>query len=170
MKSLLFILLPGILSAQSNLQAAGDSTLTNILVGSGVTLQGQVNYTKDIYLAKSDGSAPVRLTTFDPTNSVPGATWVAISPDGMRGAYLALLKSGGALSEEVHSLDPVTGADRLIAVNTTACSQAPCLRALSFSQDGTRLIWNTPTQVVVANYDWSAMQQLPAASYRRRPT
>lgn len=170
MKSLLFLLLPCILSAQGILQPAGDSTLTNILVGSAVTLQGQVNYTKDIYLAKSDGSAPVRLTNFDPTNTTPGATWVAISPDGTRGAYLAVLNSGGVRSEEVHALDPVTGADRRIAVNMTSCGQQPCLYELSFSQDGSKLVWENSGQIFVADYDGSAVQQLVTGDLSATPS
>jgi uncharacterized protein (TIGR03437 family) len=143
-------------------------------VGSGVTPQGQINYTKDIYLAKSDGSAPRRLTTFDPTNYAPGATGVAISPDGTRGGYLAILNSGGMRTEEVHTLDIATGTDRRIAVNTTGCIHptdicpdcfTPCLQSLSFSQDGTKLIWSATApangnQIFVINYDGSGLQQI----------
>lgn len=170
MRLALLLLFPFSVAGQTGmLQPAGDSTFTNVLVGSAVTPAGQVGYTKDIYLVKSDGSAPARLTTFSQSNNAPGATGVAISPDGTRGAYLAILNSGGAQSEEVHTIDLPGGADRRIAVNTTACAQVPCLHNLSFSQDGSKLIWNGAASpggnaIFAGNYDGSAVRQITSGS------
>jgi hypothetical protein len=157
---------------------AGDRTLSNVLLGSGVTPQGQVSYTKDIYLLKPDGSAPKRLTTFDQTNYAPGATGVALSRDGTRAAYLAILNSGGKRSEEVHAIDPVTGTDRLLAVDTAGCVQPknvcpdcynPCLQNASFSQDGSEVIWNANGTIFVAEYDGSGVRQLASGSVSETP-
>lgn len=150
------------------LQPAGDRTFANVLVASAVTPEGRVTYTTDIYLVKP-GSTSRRLTTFDPTNYAPGATGVAISPDGTRSVYLALLNSGGTLSEELHSLDPVTGADRLLALNTVACARQPCWSNPHFSQDGTRVVWNTAGTISVVNYDGSGIRQLAAGSISEAP-
>jgi hypothetical protein len=78
------------------LQPSGDSTLTNIIVGSAVTPSGTFGYTAEVYLVNSDGSvAPRKLTNFDDSSQAPGATFVAISPDGTRAAYVGLLDTNG---------------------------------------------------------------------------
>ncbi len=156
------------------LQPAADRTLTNIVVGSNVAPDGTVSNTVDLYLVKSDGSQIRRLSTFDPLCQAPGASAVAISPDGTRAAYIGVLLFGGA--QEVHTIDIASGADRLIAVNPKNCAPFPanlpppssygCLSALNFSQDGTKLIWQFQNgvgdggQIMVGNFDGSGVQAL----------
>src|SRR3954466_10937153 len=84
------------------LQPSGDASLINIIVGSALRPDGTFGYTAEVYLVKTDGSAPTRkLTSFDESNKAPGATWVAISPDGARAAYIGLLDANGIRHEEV---------------------------------------------------------------------
>jgi uncharacterized protein (TIGR03437 family) len=156
------------------LQPAGDAALANLIVGSSVSPDGTIGHTVDLYLVRSDGSQIRRLTTLDPLNQAPGASAVAISPDGTRAAYIAIPISGGA--QEVHAIDIASGGDRLIATNLKNCvllnpylpppSSYGCLSALNFSQDGSKLIWQFQNgiadggQIMVGNFDGSGVRAL----------
>ncbi len=118
------------------LQPGADGALANIVVGSNVAPDGTVSNTTEVYLVNSDGAQPRKLTAFSPA---PGATAVAISPDGTRAAWIAVTTAGGA--QEVHAFDIASGTDRLISKNLETCAQALCPSTLSFSQDGTELVW-----------------------------
>jgi uncharacterized protein (TIGR03437 family) len=150
------------------LRPSGDATLTNIAVGSAVTTGGTFGYTAEVYLVKGDGSAaPRRLTSFDESNQAPGATSVAVSPDGTRAAYTGWLDTNGARQEQVHAIDVATGNDRLIATAQFTCATPPCLGPITFSQDGTKLLWGvagpaaTPVgSIYAANFDGSGLLQL----------
>jgi uncharacterized protein (TIGR03437 family) len=169
----LLILLPccGLLFSQTTqtkgviLQPSGDANLTNIIVGSSVTPAGTFGYTAEVYLVKSDGSAPPRkLTNFDESNHAPGATFVAISSDGTRAAYVGLLDTNGVRHEEVHAIDIASGNDRLITTNQTSCGTPSCFGAITFSQDGTKLLWNfvVPNlngSIYSANFDGTGLTE-----------
>jgi uncharacterized protein (TIGR03437 family) len=153
------------------LQPAADRAFANIVVGSNVAPDGTVSNTTDVYLVKSDGSPLRKLTAFSPAS---GATAVAISPDGTRAAWIAVLTSGGA--QQVHAIDIASGADRLIAINPKSCVPFPanlpppssygCLSALNFSQDGSKLIWQFANgvgdggRIMVGNFDGSGVLAL----------
>jgi uncharacterized protein (TIGR03437 family) len=143
------------------LQPAADRAFVNIVVGSNVAPDGTVSNTTDVYLVKSDGSQLRKLTAFSPGS---GATAVAISPDGTRAAWIAVTTAGGTL--EVHGFDIASGTDRLIAASSQTCGQS-CLSALSFSQDGTELVWQLDSgpqgnahvqQIIVGHFDGSGVQ------------
>lgn len=150
------------------LRPSGDATLTNIAVGSAVTTGGTFGYTAEVYLVKGDGSAaPRRLTSFDESNQAPGATSVAISPDGTRVAYTGWLDTNGVRQEQVHAIDVATGNDRLIATAPSTCATPPCLGPITFSQDGTKLLWGVAgsaapsnLSIYAANFDGSGVLQL----------
>ena len=156
------IAIPVAASAQvALLQPAADRTLTNLVVGSNVAPDGTVSNTTDVYLLKSDGSQLRKLTAFSPA---PGATAVAISPDGTRAAWIAVSSAGGV--QEVHGFDIASGTDRLISKNLEICAQPLCPSTLSFSQDGTELVWQFDSgsagspvfrQINVAHFDGSSV-------------
>ncbi len=159
------IAIPAVASAQGILlQPAADRTLANIIVGSNVAPDGTASNTTDVYLVKSDGSQLRKLTAF---GAAPGATAVALSPDGTRAAWIAMLTAGGA--QEVHGFDIGSGTDRLIAMTPQNCPKALCLSALSFSQDGADLVWQFDSglpgisrvqQINVGRFDGSGVQTL----------
>lgn len=152
------------------LQPSGDATLMNIIIGSAVASDGTFSHTAEVYLVKGDRSAPPRkLTAFDESNHAPGATSVAISPDGTRATYIGLLDTNGVRHEEVHAIDIASGADRLIATNQNACTDTPpCLGPITFSQDGAKLLWgarNGPVStrnrlIDTANFDGGGQAEL----------
>ncbi len=148
------------------LQPSGDATLTNIIVGSAVTPGGAFGYTANVYLVKTDGSAPPRkLSSFDESNQAPGATFVAISPDGTRAAYVGVLDTNGVRHEEVHAIDIASGNDRLITTNQTSCGTPSCFGAITFSQDGAKLLWNFVASnqngsIFTANFDGTGVAPL----------
>jgi uncharacterized protein (TIGR03437 family) len=149
------------------LQPSGDTTLTNIIVAAAVTPGGAFGYTAEVYLVKTDGSAPpAKLTNFDESNQAPGATSVAISPDGTRAAYIGRLDTNGIRNEEVHSIDIASGTDRLIATNRNTCALSSCFGPIAFSQDGSKLLWGSATSspttntIYTSNFDGSAVTQL----------
>lgn len=116
---------------------------------------------------KTDASAPPRkLTSFDESNHAPGATSVAISPDGTRAAYVGQFDTNGIRHGEVHAIDIASGADRLIATSPACGLNYVCLGPITFSQDGSKLLWGSATSspdtntIYTANFDGSAATQL----------
>jgi hypothetical protein len=149
------------------LQPSGDATLTNIIVGSAVTPAGAFGYTAEVYLVKTDGSAPpAKLTNFDESNQAPGATSVAISPDGTRAAYVGQIDTNGIRHGEVHAINIASGTDLLIATNPACGPNYVCLGPIAFSQDGSTLLWGSATSspntisIYTSNFDGSAVTQL----------
>ena len=152
---------------------AGDATLSNIVFGSGVTPDGKLRYTKDVWTVQPGSGAVRQLTNFVNSASSPGATAVSIAPDSSTAAYLAILDNAGKQSQEVHVVDLVSGSDRLIATDTQGCIQPlcancilPCLHDLHYSLDGKKLIWmsSQANPFFVANVDGSGVIRLPVAA------
>ncbi len=130
------------------LRPSGDATLTNIVLASGVSPEGNRHFSKDVFLIQPATGSVKQLTGFADTIDTPGATSVAIAPEGTSAAYLALYNKGGQQAEEVHVLDLPGGNDRLIATNTEPCIQPscancvlPCLHDLHYSADGKQILW-----------------------------
>lgn len=151
------------------LRPSGDATLTNIVLGSGVSPEGNRHFSKDVFWIQPATGTVRQMTTFTDSIGNLGATGVAMAPDASSAAYLALYSKGGQQTEEVHVLDLPSGADRLIATNTEPCLQPlcancvlPCVHDLHYSADGKKLIWANShgNPFFVASVDGSAVLRL----------
>jgi hypothetical protein len=70
----------------------------------------------------------------------------------------------GGRHEEVHAIDIASGNDRLITTNQTGCGNPSCFGAITFSQDGTKLLWNFVVSnlnsgIDSANFDGTGLMQ-----------
>src|SRR5262249_9891522 len=118
-----------------------------------------------------DGSGLRRLTRLPVDQVAPqGANAVAISSDGARVAYTSLAVGR---NEEVHVLDPATGADRTVAMDKEGCIQPLCVNCFFYcvnsphlAPDGSKVFYSVRRQqpFFAVNADGTGLTRLPIFS------
>src|SRR5712692_1173249 len=151
--------------------AAADAAGQKVAFGAAVSPDGATSPTADVYVVSSDGSGLRRLTRFSADLISPqGANAVVISADGSRIAYTAL---AAARNEEVHVVDPLTGADKAVAVDKEGCIQPLCANCFFYcvntphlAPDGSKVLYSVRRQqpFFLVNADGRGLTRLPIFS------
>src|SRR5512140_1052019 len=111
--TLLLLLLPFVVRAQdtsfpifigqslSLTAPAVDAAGRSVIFGAGLTPDGHLQPTAELYVIMSDGTGLRRLTNFAPLSSSRKSVHeVALTPDGARAAF-AVFDAGGTTGEEI---------------------------------------------------------------------